>query len=700
TSDSSDTGPDPESRNLGEEGDTGGEADPTCVNIPMINMTKTCLEVEDSPFPGQFVANFEMIIENTGNVALDSIIVKENFMQHYGPYFQAVESVEIVSSDATVGIALNPNFDGKTDTLITIPQDSTVFEPGQRIVLLVRPRIDPVIGNMVADTLFNQASVWARGVSPTALANPMPNQDDGLKDAYNKNIWTGDKSDPGDDPEGLNAGVIGDEGTGDDFSPILPCWIYCEAACNDKVNASLGPDCSIYLTADMFMEGIEDFECQKKGFFQVVNIRDKWGGRVPNPVTQEYLNQELIVTVENIVCENPCWSKVLIQDKYPPQIECENDTIFCWDPIPTERELTAILSNNCDGYPVRVNILYETWEEIECEVNDLRPEVEMPDPAVFSGVVTRRIQTSDIWGNSNECTQVILIKRADIDSVQLVDKDPLEIECNYIEPGGGLFSDLRNSVFQGSSGTRTSLANIYYDKHVRRDTINGKVYLIPLPVCYRSPEGNVEEVLGGVEGSEFQEASQPGVKKAYVLNDGMYWPRPPQLIVDRDTAWIWPTDLPSTREKNFGRCKIYTHFKDHIIPTCGHTYKIRREWKIVDWCANEGEGKDTTLYQYIKIVDTQPPEAPDLWSSSSGYSHEPFEVSEWDAIDDPGQCNGDHSHCDEYYQYFKGYYAHGEHQPACGDWYYRRVDPYYVDAHECKAHVIVEPLDMIECWDG
>ena len=45
--DRSDTGPDPESSNPGEEGDSGGEHDSTCVNIPIINLNKNLDRVED-----------------------------------------------------------------------------------------------------------------------------------------------------------------------------------------------------------------------------------------------------------------------------------------------------------------------------------------------------------------------------------------------------------------------------------------------------------------------------------------------------------------------------------------------------------------------------------------------------------------------------------------------------------------------------
>jgi len=71
---------------------------------------------------------------------------------------------------------------------------------------------------------------------------------------------------------------------------------------------------------------------------------------------------------------------------------------------------------------------------------------------------------------------------------------------------------------------------------------------------------------------------------------------PIYLAENGDTTYLWP---------NTGYCQIYSDYKDHVIETCGHSYKIRREWKVIDWCAQ----RDTILTQWIKIVDTMAPVA-------------------------------------------------------------------------------------------
>ena len=117
-------------------------------------------------------------------------------------------------------------------------------------------------------------------------------------------------------------------------------------------------------------------------------------------------------------------------------------------------------------------------------------------------------------------------------------------------------------------------------------------------MCTDSDEGNV----GGQLWQEYYDwENKPG---------SPVWVSVPRLA---DSTLVWPTDLPSTIDKNFGNCKIYAHFKDHIIPTCGHVYKIRREWKLVDWCSDA----DTTLIEWIKVVDETAPEIPGNGGNSS-----------------------------------------------------------------------------------
>ncbi len=52
------------------------------------------------------------------------------------------------------------------------------------------------------------------------------------------------------------------------------------------------------------------------------------------------------------------------------------------------------------------------------------------------------------------------------------------------------------------------------------------------------------------------------------------------------------------------KCNIVAHYDDFVFDGCGSSYTIRREWIIKDWCNDQEE----VCIQYIKIIDTVPPE--------------------------------------------------------------------------------------------
>jgi len=340
----------------------------------------------------------------------------------------------------------------------------------------------------------------------------------------------------------------------------------CDLTCNDLVNVSLDGNCYRCLTPDDILENYEalSVECRETLEVEVAYPHYYVPMNGDNCVDGRLRGWTLVVKVIDRATENYCWGRIRVEDKYPPQIVCKDDTVDCYTYAQGYGLPTVV--DNCE-YPAWVDLISEDWINYDCE----------QDPE-FVGRVDRHVIAYDVWGNTKHCYQTIYVEKSYIDSVYLVDDPDLTIECKYLEEG------IKKAKASGGAGADAPKFVVQYEQ-------NGKTYKIPVPVCASSPTGNVA-------GTEWQEMM--GV----VLNEGKYWPRPPKLVNDGEHTWIWPTDLPSTIQKNFGLCKVYAHFKDHIIPTCGHVYKIRREWKIVDWC----EGIDTSLIQYIKIIDSLGPE--------------------------------------------------------------------------------------------
>ena len=68
------------------------------------------------------------------------------------------------------------------------------------------------------------------------------------------------------------------------------------------------------------------------------------------------------------------------------------------------------------------------------------------------------------------------------------------------------------------------------------------------------------------------------------------------------------TDVPRTVEgypivPNKSYCEIESKYKDIVLDICENSFKVLREWKILDWCSNDIR----THYQIIKVLDDAPP---------------------------------------------------------------------------------------------
>ena len=168
------------------------------------------------------------------------------------------------------------------------------------------------------------------------------------------------------------------------------------------------------------------------------------------------------------------------------------------------------------------------------------------DSADFVGYIQRSVVSTDVWGNTSRCdSQRIYIVREYLDSV-ICPEEIVEIEC--CTPG---------------PDPVTGISNILWNPEYVYEDEDG--YSHPIP-----KEGGLVE--------------------------------PPYIDYPTGRHYLGGS-VNSEGQINNGKCNIIAEYKDHIIPTCGTSYKIRREWKLFDWCT----GEDTVCVQWIKIVDNQAP---------------------------------------------------------------------------------------------
>ena len=226
----------------------------------------------------------------------------------------------------------------------------------------------------------------------------------------------------------------------------------------------------------------------------------------------------------------------------------------CWGYIVPEDKYATIISCeddtlNCWDAEVFINA---TPDEDNCgydlqfeELHRTWVDFECEDPDLV-GYIQRSVVSIDVWGNVSRCdSQRVYIIREYLEDI-VCPEEQVEIEC----------------CFWKLDAAGNPITVLWDPRYVYEDADG---YSHPIPM-----KGGLVE--------------------------------PPYFDYPEGRHYVG-SNVNSEGEVNNGKCNIISEYKDHIIPTCGASYKIRREWKIFDWCT----GEDTLCVQWIKITDTIAP---------------------------------------------------------------------------------------------
>ncbi|MCB0656532.1 MAG: M36 family metallopeptidase, partial [Saprospiraceae bacterium] len=259
-----------------------------------------------------------------------------------------------------------------------------------------------------------------------------------------------------------------------------------------------------------------------------------------NSVDVSHVGAEMTYRVIDLVNNNSCWGTIKVEDKFPPIIECANTTVSCLNAETAAANVKV--ADNCNAYgDPKVEILQRKWESFDCDAD-----------SPLSGYVARVIRATDVWGNFVECHDTIFIIREFIDA--LVCPDDVEVECT-------------NTVIRDNKEVEL-LWNAGKD---------GDTYL-----------------------------DDQGYAHPWPTDASGYFPAPHlvSIVTGQPDAYFLPgrSDSGPVFDKQ-GKCQILFDYEDHVLPTCGKSYKIRRTWHIYDWC----RGTEATCTQWIKIKDTESP---------------------------------------------------------------------------------------------
>ena len=136
------------------DNDTGDEDDPTLLPIPEIAVTKAVVGGQELP-NGNYLIEFEFIVENTGNVDLINLSLLDPLI--FGPTLTATPMVTVMNISATNPPLVNPVYDGTIDVNLLAGSAADQLQAGEQFKVILKTEVDIAAFAALAQPVENQA---------------------------------------------------------------------------------------------------------------------------------------------------------------------------------------------------------------------------------------------------------------------------------------------------------------------------------------------------------------------------------------------------------------------------------------------------------------------------------------------------------------------------------------------------------------
>lgn len=347
----------------------------------------------------------------------------------------------------------------------------------------------------------------------------------------------------------------------------------CKLNCTGKVNISLDEDCQRVIGYD---DVLDNPVCTTL----TLSLSYPFGTNILSngAVDRSHLGYTFIYRVKDDTNNNSCWGYVTIEDKFPPQPLCKNNLRISCFQLAQFMEQVNIPQDNC-GQAGKAVITALNWKDYGCD-------------STILGRVFRSITTYDDWGNSSSCNDTLLIKKDRLPYIKCADN--ISLNCRIL---------CRKPEATGSITDRTNYDLIVFSSEKTNKN-------------YPSPELLLKLQMADTFNSTIRKCLPKDTLLVPAINDTILLP------VSRNSPYPAKSGLPGIASKDTcvyidscvtlwtsngprkgGLCKVTLEYTDQITFTCGNSFKIRRQWRISDWCL----GRDTVCIQYIKIEDHEKP---------------------------------------------------------------------------------------------
>jgi len=321
-------------------------------------------------------------------------------------------------------------------------------------------------------------------------------------------------------------------------------------ACNDAINVTLGPQCDAsLLTIDQLIENQvnspDEFEITMTATDgTLVDIRNETPNTDDN--VNNFIGQQLVYTVTHLCSTETCWGNVTLEDKSPPELECDcpegglGNGNFAPECIFSCYDVTLLEGQNL---PSDIDAFVNGNIEDNCqnfEVESVTFEDDLSDFGACRGSTLRRTWTVRITALGGQQTDQISCTREYL-----------------LEP--------------------LSLSNIIAVDGPIDNPINNVVYLPSTTVSVDCSAGSLPTDLSSSLGAEFA--------FPHIYIDGV------AVAIEGDLCNV--NSIFSDRMSDRGGC----------TPGCVGGGKIIRTWTILDWCTSEVQNHT----QVIRLVDDEAP---------------------------------------------------------------------------------------------
>lgn len=392
--------------------------------------------------------------------------------------------------------------------------------------------------------------------------------------------------------------------------------------CNNQIQVSVDANCEALIHPDMILEGsYSDYN----DFTVSLSLGNQ---PIANPITSNFIGQNIKVKIKEISTGNSCWGLVLVEDKQPPFFVCPTDTIrlTCTDNIATVPQPVGL--DNCDNTPI-INQISNNEINTFCE----------------GVVITKVFGIADYYGNiGNPCKQVLKITQ-----VQPTFPDDVTWTCeqyakfpNIIDPTSLHIGILQNAdlidqaFFNCESGLGgddvVGVAPYQTGTPYWLDTEDLDVSLDPnFDDNYDNPINDNNPTQCGTPTAELDNRSDifnlsvqigcpyyndcvinPSAHTPLIISVPNYLPNDPaglpaRGLEDADVLQATGSGVPNV----FGiNCKYAVTYNDERLEACpsidknnGSVFKILRTWTIYNHCNNVIKQD----IQVIKVIDKVAP---------------------------------------------------------------------------------------------